>query len=218
MNRQREFINQTFHVLAQPITALRATLELGLSDSAGAQFSPQVLEDCLSLIDRLMQDLAVFREIASLDETPPLRSCCGQALLQNCVEEMAPISEACGVALRLSAEPVAIQCNQSMFERALFVVLDEMIACTLSGGEISLSLSRSAAGVQLELRPGTLRGQRQTLCLKMMQFAGGSNIRSVAGCTSVTFQESSWQHSASTNDQASGLRESRSRNEVASYR
>ena len=30
MNGQREFMSETFHTLAQPITALRATVELGL--------------------------------------------------------------------------------------------------------------------------------------------------------------------------------------------
>jgi len=213
MNQQREFIDQTFHVLAQPITALRATVELGLSESAGAPSSQEVLVDCLTLIDRLMQDLAVFREIASLDEAPPLRSCCGQTLLRNCVDEMVPISEACGVALRLSAEPVAIQCNQSMLERALFVALDEMIASAQSGGEVSLSLQRGTRGVQLELRPGTLRGQRQTLWLKLMQFAGGSGIRSVAGFTSVTFRESAQPHFPSINE-----RESLPNSEVAKAR
>jgi DNA-binding winged helix-turn-helix (wHTH) protein len=34
MNPQREFMSETFHLLAQPITALRATVELGLSKEA----------------------------------------------------------------------------------------------------------------------------------------------------------------------------------------
>jgi signal transduction histidine kinase len=188
MNRQREFIDETLHVLAQPITALRATVELGLNTPANAQAARQALSDCLSLIDRLTKDLAVLREIASLDAVPPLGSCCGQTLLQNCVEEMAPVAESRGVALRLVAEPVAMQCNQPMFERAMFVALDELIAATLPGGEVLLSLLKGAEDISLELLPG-LRGARHNLCLKLMRAAGGTSTNSVADRTSVSFQE-----------------------------
>jgi len=191
MNPQREFINDTFHLLAQPITALRATVELGLSESTDGPTSKQTLADCLELIDRLMQDLAVFREIASLDESPSLQPCNGRALLETCVEEMAPVALSRGIALRLNAEAVFIECNQPMFERALFIALDEMIASTPPGGEISISLSSGKSGALLELWPGAPRGQRRMLCLKLMQFAGGCGISSIAGCTSATFRESS---------------------------
>ena len=35
MNPQREFMSETFHVLAQPITVLRARVEMGLNERAG---------------------------------------------------------------------------------------------------------------------------------------------------------------------------------------
>ena len=79
MNPQREFMSETFHTLAQPIMALRATVELGLLKNASEQDSHLILEDCLRPIDRLMQDMAVLREITSLDEEPPLNLCDGQA-------------------------------------------------------------------------------------------------------------------------------------------
>ena len=72
MNPQREFISETFHALAQPLTSLRVTVELGLDKDGRPTCRAAILEDCLRLIDRLMQDLAVFREIASLGEAPPL--------------------------------------------------------------------------------------------------------------------------------------------------
>lgn len=190
MNPQREFINETFHVLAQPITALRATIELGLSKATDVQSSKEVLADCLGVIERLMQDLAVFREIASLDEMPSLTSCDGHMLLGDCMEEMAPVAEDRGIALRLTAEPVAMQCNQLMFQRALFLLLDDVIASTPRGGEITLSLHIGKDGVLLEGRPGTLKGPRKKLFLKLMQFAGGSSIGFVTDCVSVTFLES----------------------------
>ena len=84
-----------------------------------------------------MEDLAVFREIASLDEEPPLEFCDGRALLECCVEELAPVAEDCGVALHLSIENGEMRCNQPMLQRAIFVLLDAMIAGAARGDDIS---------------------------------------------------------------------------------
>lgn len=191
MNPQREFMSETFHTLAQPIMALRATVELGVLKNASEQDSHLILEDCLRLIDRLMQDMAVLREITSLDEEPPLESCDGQALLRGSVEEMANVAQSSGIALHLDAEPALLRCNAAMFQRAIFVLLDELIAGAVPGSAISISLRRFEDGFLLQLRPGTPQGQRQKLSHKLMQFSGGSGIRSTSGCTSVRFGENS---------------------------
>jgi K+-sensing histidine kinase KdpD len=190
MNPQREFMNETFHLLAQPITALRATVELGLSKESNAAAGRQILQDCLGLLDRLMQDLAVFRETASLDEEPPLASCDGRALLASSVEEMAPVAQSCGVALHLSAQAAQMQCSGPLLQRAIFVLLDAMIACAPRGGGISIVLSKHEDGVRLELCPGAPPGRRQELCRKLMQLAGGSGMQFDSGRTCITFRGS----------------------------
>jgi signal transduction histidine kinase len=190
MNRQREFVHDTFHLLAQPITALRANVELGLSQEANQPAVQQIFQDCLSLLDRLMQDLAVFREIASLDEEPVLGPCDGRALLESSVEEMAPVAEAYGVALHLSAEAAELQCRGPMLQRAVFVLLDAMIACAPKGGSISIRLDKAEDGFRLALYPGAPPGRRQELCRKLMRFAGCRCIQFDAACTSVTFRKS----------------------------
>jgi K+-sensing histidine kinase KdpD len=188
MNRQREFMSESFHTLAQPITALRATVELGLRKNLSAQASHLVLEDCLGLIDRLMQELALLREITSLDEQPPLQFCDGQRLLEGCLQEIAPIAEDRGITLHLDAEPSLMQCNAAMLQRASFVLLDEMIAGAARGSRISISLHPCEDGFLLEILSGTRPGQRQKLGHKLMRFAGGSGIRFDSGCTSITFR------------------------------
>jgi K+-sensing histidine kinase KdpD len=190
MNRQREFMSEVIHTLAQPVTALRVSVELGLQKNASGQAAH--LEDCLQLIDRLMQELAVFREIASLDEAPALQSCDGQALLEDCVQELALVAEAGGIALHLDAGPAILQCDTAMFQRAIFVLLDEMIATAAPGSEISIALCSREDGYLLEMRPGTTSGQRQKLCHKLMELAGGSGIRSTAGNTSMNFRKGSY--------------------------
>jgi signal transduction histidine kinase len=199
MNPDREFMCETFHALAQPITALRANIELGLGKH-GEQAAIRVLEDCLPLIDRLMQDLAVLREIASLDEPPALDSCEGRRLLQSSVEEMATVAQAGGIAIHLDPEPGAILCHAPMFQRAIFLLLDEIISGAGRNRTISISLRRREDEFLLEIRPGTPPGPRQKLCRKLMQFAGGCVLDSAAGNISATFRECSYQRPPATAD------------------
>jgi signal transduction histidine kinase len=196
MNPQREFMSETFHVLAQPITVLRARVEMGLTKEAEDSEARQIFQECLGLIDRLMEDLAVFREIASLDEEPPLELCDGRALLESCIEELAPVAEDCGVALHLSMEDGEMRCNQPMLQRAIFVLLDAMIAGTARGDAIRIALSRDEERLRLELRPGAPPGRRPDLCRKLMQFAGGSGIQFDSSRSSVTFRGSTYRQEA----------------------
>ncbi len=197
MNSHREFISETFHVLSQPITALRASIELGLG-KRDEQAAKRALEACLPVVDRLMQDLAVLREIAGLDEEPPLDPCDGQLLLNSSIEEMAPVAQAAGIAIHLNAEPGAILCHEPTLQRAIFLLLDEIIAAAARNRAISISLRHREDDFLLEIRPGTAQGPRQMLCRKLMQFAGGCVIDSVPGSISVTFRESSARYSPDT--------------------
>jgi hypothetical protein len=81
-----------------------------------------------------------------------------------------------------------------MLQRAVFVLLDEMISCAQSGCRIAISLRKCGDGCQFEFRPGMPPGQRQKLCRKLMQIAGGSSIQFASGSTSMTFRQSSYRH------------------------
>lgn len=189
MTDQREFMSDAFHALAQPITALQATMELALRKPRNECASHQVLVDCPELTHRLMLDLAVVREIVDLDEAPPLSPCDGQTLLQTCVEEMALVAHEHGTSLQLLADAAIIECNEPMFQRAMFVMLDEMIGTIPAGREISISLRRGMDGFSLEMKPGIPCGQRHGLCRRLLQFAGGREIHSDSNCTSMNFRE-----------------------------
>ena len=187
MNPQFEFMNDALHVLAQPVTALRTALELGLSDHSDQPASRKTFEDCLALVDRLTQELAIFREIASLEPEPPLEGCDGEAVLNSCVEEMAPVAEAWGVALHLNTEKITIECNVGLLQRALFLLLDELIACT-RGGSVSIELKAHADEAWLELRPGITPGRRQQLYRKLLEVSGGGSISFGADHTCCCFR------------------------------
>jgi signal transduction histidine kinase len=198
MNPQQEFINETFHVMAQPITALRAAVELGLQKKLSGPAAHKVLSDCLQLIDSLMGDLSILREIANLDEPPPIDSHDVTALLEECVAEMAPVAESSGIELQLSADAIPMECNKELLQRAVFVLLDTTIAQSSRGGRVSVSLRRCDDGLRLELFPGTLPSQRQELCCKLLQFSGGTAVGFGSCGTSVTFRESASRHIPAT--------------------
>ncbi len=183
MNCRRQWISDAFHVLAQPITALRVAAEFGLRERS----ERKALKECVQLLDRLTRDLAIFREIAGLDEEAPLQPCEGHNLLQTCVDEMAPIAQARTAALQFTAQPVLMQCNPALFERAVFILLDELLAASRGGAKISLSLEYCEEGALLAVRPGMRPGQRRELFCHLMQFAGGSSLRAEAACTYVMF-------------------------------
>jgi signal transduction histidine kinase len=194
MNSQREFMEDAFHLLAQPVTALRVAMELGLSDDTNPPAARKTFADCLGLLDRLMQELAIFREIASLDAAPALAPRDGEALLKGCVEEMAPVAEACGVALDCRAAAAPVLCDEPLLQRAIFLLLDEMIACATRGGRISIRLSEDNGALRLELRPGAPGGRRQQLCRKLLQFAGGSAMELDASRTLCLFRNGAIRH------------------------
>jgi K+-sensing histidine kinase KdpD len=191
MNPRCEFTRETFHALAQPITALRVTVELALAKAAEEQAAHQALENCLPLLDHLMENLAVFREIASLDQEPPIDACDGQALLQSAAEEMTRVALASGIVLHLDTEPAVIVCHAPTLQRAIFVLLDDIIASPGRNCKISISLCRRGNEFLLEISPGPPPGLRQKLCRKLMQFAGGRAVASPTGIISTLFRECS---------------------------
>ncbi len=201
MSALREFISESFHDLAQPVTALRVTVELGLCKDADGPVRHSVLLDCLSLIDRLTQELAVLREFVSHDEEPPLDSCDGQSLLQSSVAEMDPVAQSSGIALYLHTEPALLLCHAPTLRRAIFVLLDAMIADAGRNRRISISLRRVENEFLLEIRPGLpQQGLRQKLCWKLLEFAGGRASACYDGGISIIFRECSPQRSPITTD------------------
>jgi signal transduction histidine kinase len=186
------FLDETFHALAQPLMALRATVELGLVEDPSKLDATQVLGECLRSIDDLTQKMAMLREIASVDEPAALKPCDGDAILRGCVEEMYPVAHDHEVAIHLDAHIAFMNCDETMFRRAMFVLLDAMLAALPSGGDIHLRLEEQDDCVRLIAHPKTPTGLRQRLCSKLMHAAGGS-VSSCATDMTVLFRKAARQ-------------------------
>jgi hypothetical protein len=72
--------------------------------------------------------------------------------------------------------------------------MDGMIAHAECNRKISISLHRCEGGFMLGIPSGAPQGQRQKLCCKLMQFAGGSTTGSATGGIFVIFRESFHRH------------------------
>jgi signal transduction histidine kinase len=188
MNAQQEFIHEVFHALAQPITALHASLELARRE--GDEGLNQTLECCLERVDVLMEELAILREITALEEGSPLQAEEASALLGSCLDEMAPVAAEHGVELRLDAAPGTLACNAAMLRRALFLLLDAMIAAAKPGGGIALTVHPEEEGVRLELHPSPVDGQRFKLFRRLMQCAGATSVGCDLECAFALFRGS----------------------------
>lgn len=174
MNQPRTFLDEAFHALAQPIMALRATVELGLEEKPCNLDSGQVLGDCLRLIDKLTRDIALVREIASFEKLPTLEACDGAPLLRSCAEEMAPVAREHGVSIHVDADATTMECDPGTFRRAMFVLLDSLLAAVPGEAEIRLTLRENEGGLRLTVFPAVFEALRQKLCWKLMQSAGGT--------------------------------------------
>jgi signal transduction histidine kinase len=189
MNPSHTLLDETFHSLAQPVMALRATVELGLSEGPDKVDARKVLGETLRLIDALMQEMAVLREIANVEDATTLTDCNGEALLRSCAEEMAAVAHEGGVAVCVDAKAEAMECDEMMVRRALFVLLDGMLAAMPHGGEIRLRLDEEGDFLRLVARPPMPSGLRQKLCWKLLHAAGGQLMNCADGSMAVLFHK-----------------------------
>jgi hypothetical protein len=92
--------------------------------------------------------------------------------------------------IHLNLEPALMACHAPTLQRAIFVLLDEVIAVASRNSSISISLHPCENEFLLEIRPGPPPGLRQKLCCHLMQLAGGRVIAASAGILATMFQKS----------------------------
>lgn len=174
MTAQQELMHETFHALAQPISALRAKVELGLR--AGARQLPmESLAECLPLVLRLSDELGMLREIAALDDKPATAHYDATALLLECVEEMAMVARDAGTTLAVEAEPGWIACHEATLRSAIFLLLDSTLAAE-PGSKIEIGLHPDGFGYAISVSPAKLDGLRGKLFCKLMEHAGAEAV------------------------------------------
>jgi signal transduction histidine kinase len=172
MTSEKSYLDETFHKLSQPVMAMRATLELAL-EGDGTDVR-QALGETLLLLEQLTRDLALLREMTGLGDTAVLSLCAAGPVLWECVEEMLPVARAGSVKLHARVVSVRVLCNEEVLRRALFVLLDALIAAGAPGSEVCLQLADENGMARLESRPMLLDQMRSQLCCRLLEHAGAN--------------------------------------------
>ena len=151
--RQRAFVADASHELRTPLTLIRATTEYvqRLPDA-----SPAVREELGAVLDevdatgRMVDDLLVLARIDS-DELPlrRQRTDLGE-LVRGSTAALAPLAEAAGLALTVSAPPGALaDVDPDRIRQVVRILLDNAIAYTPAGGTVHVSVDRHASRARI---------------------------------------------------------------------
>ena len=122
---KRQFLQDLFHKLSQPLTALNGTLELALRKRMPASEYREALGQALQLTSRLIGVVKAERECA--ESTDPGHMCLFDLapLVRNVVGDLHPILDDSGVSLILSCEEsTTLRADPDKIGRALFSLVD----------------------------------------------------------------------------------------------
>ncbi len=153
--RQRAFVADASHELRTPLTLMRATAELvqRLPDA-----SPAVRDEVAAIIseiddtNRLVDDLLLLARLDS-SELPMQRQRVDLgALVRDAAAPMAPLAEAAGLALTVSAPVgVEVEVDPSRIRQVVRILLDNAIAYTLAGA-VAVAVERQGSRARFTVR------------------------------------------------------------------
>lgn len=165
------------HELRIPITRLRLALDMALvAKNAGVvQDLLQDLDEDLSELSRLMEDLLTLSRLRLANETLTTESVRLDELLKTCVNRQRDPR------IQLSTQACSVICHRPLLERAISNLVEN--ACKYATQRIEVSLTVTQKGILLEIAddgPGIPRDQRHWV-LKPFYRVDHSRIRNTGG-------------------------------------
>lgn len=165
------------HELRIPITRLRLALDMALvAKNAGVvQDLLQDLDEDLSELSRLMEDLLTLSRLRLANETLTTESVRLDELLKTCVNRQRDPR------IQLSTQACSVICHRPLLERAISNLVEN--ACKYATQRIEVSLNVTQNGILLEIGddgPGIPRDQRHWV-VKPFYRVDHSRIRNTGG-------------------------------------
>ncbi len=174
---RRRFISDTFHTLAQPLTALHLSLELALMKDDPA--CRTTVAEALAATRRLISTTTFLRESAyAEDPGEPIKMEVG-SLLQKVVDELAPVAEAGGIRLETCIDSrMEVFADAAKLEQALFLLMNESFSGVREQGTLKVSASPAGACATVSIRGMQADGfgaasQALQIASKMFRAASG---------------------------------------------
>jgi signal transduction histidine kinase len=146
------------HRLAQPMTALRGGIELGLMGKRSAADYRSLLEQSLQLADTMAQLIISLRDLGeSGAPAGPSQSVLLEAMATEVLAEMGGVAESRDLRLQLQTEGTVKVCaNPDRLREALQSLLAWVIQNSAGGGVIALQLSALEGEARVFLSPPRL--------------------------------------------------------------
>lgn len=118
---RRQFLQDLFHKLSQPLTALNCTLELALRKPTSASEYREAMEQALALTGLLIGLIKAERESAESTDPGDMRPFDLVSLVRTVLDDLNPIFDDSGISLILSCqENPTLRADPDRMSRALF--------------------------------------------------------------------------------------------------
>jgi phosphoglycerate-specific signal transduction histidine kinase len=167
--RCRECLGAMAHRLAQPMTALRGGIELGLMGKRTVADYRALLEQSLQLADSMVQMIVSLRDLGESSApggTP--KSVRLESTVTEVLAEMESLAQSQNLRLQLDAEGAAeVSADPARLREALQSLLTWIIQNSAGGGAIAVRLSAADGVAQVFLSPPRI--DLQYLQIKMLE-------------------------------------------------
>lgn len=165
----RECLGAMAHRLAQPMTALRGGIELGLMGKRSAADYRALLEQSLQLADNMVQMIVSLRDLGESGAPGgPCQYVLLEATLVEVVAELEGLAQSQNLRLQLDTQGEARVCaNPERLREALQSLLAWVIQNSAGGGAITMDISASEEKAQVFLSPPRL--DLQYLQIKVLE-------------------------------------------------
>ena len=153
---QRDFVANVSHELKTPLTSIQgfsqALLDGTASGATEVARAARVIHDEANRMRRMVDGLLTLARFDAGQVTMARGQVPLGALVQRCVERLAPQAEACGVGLAMEIpEPLVALGDGDQLAQVFTNLLDNAVSHTPSGGRVTIAASRLAAGGQVEV-------------------------------------------------------------------
>jgi signal transduction histidine kinase len=148
-------LSEGMHTMAQPLTVLRATLEIAAGNACSVSHYQHAIDSSLAEITRISEAMGFVQELVRIARDAPEPSAMDLAAVVATVEEdLKCVLETAGIALEIDLRDdlPKVAASPSRVRQCLFYLMQHAVRACRSGGTIELAAQQMKREVHLVLR------------------------------------------------------------------